>query len=94
MDARHRAAVSASSSPSARISRCSPCRVRTRAPRSARLLPAEHRAAALALEVFFGRELGDWFVARTGYTGEDGFEIMLPARASRLASGARSTPRA
>ena len=25
-----------------------------------------------------GREIGDWFVARTGYTGEDGFEIMLP----------------
>ncbi|HEY6124880.1 MAG TPA: glycine cleavage system aminomethyltransferase GcvT [Steroidobacteraceae bacterium] len=45
----------------------------------AALLPAEHRDAALALEVFFGRELGPWFVARTGYTGEDGFEIMLPA---------------
>ena len=51
----------------------------------AELLPAEHRAAALALDVFFGRELGDWFVARTGYTGEDGFEIMLPAaRAARI----------
>ena len=37
------------------------------------------RAAALALEPFFGREIGGWFVARTGYTGEDGFEIMLPA---------------
>jgi len=47
--------------------------------RVAELLPAEHRDAALALEVFFGRELGPWFVARTGYTGEDGFEIMLPA---------------
>jgi aminomethyltransferase len=45
----------------------------------AELLPAEHRDAALALEVFFGQELGPWFVARTGYTGEDGFEIMLPA---------------
>jgi aminomethyltransferase len=45
----------------------------------AELLPPEHRAAALALDGFFGRELGDWFVARTGYTGEDGFEIMLPA---------------
>ena len=45
----------------------------------AELLPAEHREAALALDVFFGRELGPWFVARTGYTGEDGFEIMLPA---------------
>ena len=26
------------------------------------------------------RRSGEWFVARTGYTGEDGFEIMLPAR--------------
>jgi aminomethyltransferase len=43
------------------------------------LLPDEHRADALALEPFFGKQLGDWFVARTGYTGEDGFEIMLPA---------------
>jgi len=45
----------------------------------AQLLPAEHRDAALALGVFQGRQLGAWFVARTGYTGEDGFEIMLPA---------------
>ena len=43
------------------------------------LLPEEHRDAVLALEVFFGREIRHWFVARTGYTGEDGFEIMLPA---------------
>ncbi len=43
------------------------------------LLPEEHRSTATALEPFFGRQLGDWFVARTGYTGEDGFEIMLPA---------------
>jgi aminomethyltransferase len=27
-------------------------------------------------------EVGDMFVARTGYTGEDGFEIMLPAKAA------------
>jgi aminomethyltransferase len=47
--------------------------------RVAEQLPPEHRAAALALEVFSGRQLNDWFVARTGYTGEDGFEIMLPA---------------
>ena len=50
----------------------------------AELLPAEHREAALALDVFVGQPFsmkagGDWFVARTGYTGEDGFEIMLPA---------------
>jgi len=30
------------------------------------------------LDLFFGAEVDDWFVARTGYTGEDGFEIMLP----------------
>jgi aminomethyltransferase len=50
----------------------------------ASLLPEPHRAPALALEPFFGKafamkEGGEWFVARTGYTGEDGFEIMLPA---------------
>jgi aminomethyltransferase len=26
-----------------------------------------------------GDEGDDWFIARTGYTGEDGFEVMLPA---------------
>ncbi len=33
---------------------------------------------ALGLGVFFGQQIGDLFVARTGYTGEDGFEIMVP----------------
>jgi len=32
----------------------------------------------MGLEPFFGVPAGDWFVARTGYTGEDGWEIMLP----------------
>ena len=32
------------------------------------------------LRPFFARELGDLFIARTGYTGEDGFEAMLPAQ--------------
>jgi aminomethyltransferase len=45
----------------------------------AQLLPNEQRAAALALDVFVGQQIEDWFVARTGYTGEDGFEIMLPS---------------
>jgi aminomethyltransferase len=31
------------------------------------------------LKPFFGAAFGSWFVARTGYTGEDGFEIMIPA---------------
>lgn len=37
-----------------------------------------HAAAALELKPFTGAELGKYFVARTGYTGEDGWEIMLP----------------
>jgi aminomethyltransferase len=32
----------------------------------------------MALVFAGGRAIGTWFVARTGYTGEDGFEIMLP----------------
>jgi len=36
-------------------------------------------AATSALRRFQGAFFRDWFVARTGYTGEDGFELMLPA---------------
>jgi aminomethyltransferase len=46
-------------------------------------LPGEIRDAAMALRPFFAAERGDWLVGRTGYTGEDGFEIMLPADESR-----------
>jgi aminomethyltransferase len=42
------------------------------------LAPAE-RIAARELAPFFGATFDAWFVARTGYTGEDGFEVMLPA---------------
>ena len=42
------------------------------------LLPAELREAAGELQPFNAVPGSDWFVARTGYTGEDGFEIMLP----------------
>ena len=46
-------------------------------------LTAQHRsrdaATALALKSFEAAALGDWFVARTGYTGEDGFEIAMPS---------------
>ncbi|MFJ3521619.1 glycine cleavage system aminomethyltransferase GcvT [Pseudomonas sp. NPDC090203] len=31
------------------------------------------------LKPFEGRQQGDWFIARTGYTGEDGLEIILPS---------------
>jgi aminomethyltransferase len=47
--------------------------------KAAQLLAPEAATAALALDSFVGRQLGAWFVARTGYTGEDGFEIMMPA---------------
>jgi len=40
---------------------------------------AEYRDAALALKPFFGLQAGDVFIARTGYTGEDGWEICMPA---------------
>ena len=43
------------------------------------LLPVAERAAALALDTFVGAEFGELFVARTGYTGEDGWELMMPA---------------
>ena len=46
---------------------------------AAPLLPADCRDAALALDPFFAAEGAEWFVGRTGYTGEDGFEIILPA---------------
>ncbi len=46
-------------------------------------IDAEHRDAALALRPFFGLQAGDVFVARTGYTGEDGFEICMPASDAR-----------
>ncbi|VEB44526.1 Aminomethyltransferase [Chromobacterium violaceum] len=35
--------------------------------------------AIRALKVFQGLPQGEWFYARTGYTGEDGLEIMVPA---------------
>jgi aminomethyltransferase len=42
------------------------------------LLDAADGQAARELEPFTSCQLGELFVARTGYTGEDGFEITLP----------------
>ena len=44
------------------------------------LLAPALRQDAAHLKPFFAAadSSGDWFVARTGYTGEDGFEVMLP----------------
>jgi len=41
-------------------------------------LPVDVVEAAAPLKRFFGADCGDWFVGRTGYTGEDGFEVMVP----------------
>ena len=43
-----------------------------------RALP-ETRAASESLPRFHAVRCGEIFVARTGYTGEDGFELMLPS---------------
>ncbi len=47
--------------------------------KAAGVLDPELAARALELDAFFGVDVGSWFVARTGYTGEDGWEIMLPS---------------
>jgi aminomethyltransferase len=47
--------------------------------KAANLLSSPQQIAALELQPFFAAPFGSWLVARTGYTGEDGFEIMLPS---------------
>lgn len=47
--------------------------------KAATVLDATLRDDALALKPFFALHAGDWFIGRTGYTGEDGWEIVLPA---------------
>ncbi len=47
--------------------------------KAATCLDEEYRSAAMALGAFFAGRFGDLFVARTGYTGEDGWEIIVPA---------------
>jgi aminomethyltransferase len=42
------------------------------------VLHPSDREAVAKLGKFSGREAGPLFVARTGYTGEDGYEVMLP----------------
>jgi aminomethyltransferase len=42
------------------------------------MLP-QTKAATEGLKPFFAAEVDQYFIASTGYTGEDGYEIMLPA---------------
>ena len=45
----------------------------------------EQMDAITTLRPFDGVDIGDWFVARTGYTGEDGLEFIVPkAQAQQL----------
>jgi aminomethyltransferase len=46
---------------------------------AAPLFDDQWREPALALKPFYALEAGELFIARTGYTGEDGWEIVLPA---------------
>jgi aminomethyltransferase len=43
------------------------------------LLPVDLQEAAANLKIFSAAANDGWFVGRTGYTGEDGFEVVLPA---------------
>jgi aminomethyltransferase len=52
-------------------------------PKVVPLLPEDLRTAG-ELRPFSAVWNGDWMVARTGYTGEDGFEIMLPAEQAEV----------
>lgn len=47
------------------------------------LIGAERAARIAELALFQGADCGDdWFIARTGYTGEDGLEILMPSEHS------------
>jgi len=62
--------------------RCDLAIIAVQGPRAREKTWAAHpplRAAAEALAPFHAVETGGMFIARTGYTGEDGFELMLPA---------------
>jgi aminomethyltransferase len=45
----------------------------------ATVLTAEQQAAVAGMKPFFGVQAGELFIATTGYTGEDGYEISVPA---------------
>ncbi len=53
--------------------------------RAAQILPHASREAAMAAKPFHAVEIDEWLVARTGYTGEDGWEITLPGDAAATA---------
>lgn len=48
----------------------------------ATLLSQDQLAAVAGMKPFFGVQTGNLFIATTGYTGEDGYEISLPNEAA------------
>jgi aminomethyltransferase len=48
-------------------------------------IDSQWREQAMALAPFHALEAGEIFVARTGYTGEDGWEILVPAAGAAAA---------
>ena len=48
----------------------------------ANLLTSEQTVAVEGMKPFFGVQVGDLFIATTGYTGEDGYEIIVPDSAA------------
>ncbi|MBB1303789.1 glycine cleavage system aminomethyltransferase GcvT [Pseudoalteromonas sp. SR44-8] len=46
--------------------------------KTATILTADQQAAVADMKPFFGVQTGDLFIATTGYTGEDGYEIVVP----------------
>lgn len=42
------------------------------------VIDAAQREPIAALKPFYAHRAGEWLVARTGYTGEDGYEVMVP----------------
>jgi len=48
----------------------------------ANLLTPDQIVAVQGLKPFFGVQVGDLFIATTGYTGEDGYEIIIPTNAT------------
>ncbi|AEY01246.1 glycine cleavage system aminomethyltransferase T [Oceanimonas sp. GK1] len=47
--------------------------------KAATVFSAEQNAAVAGMSPFFGVQAGELFIATTGYTGEDGYEIVVPA---------------
>ncbi|EOD55079.1 glycine cleavage system aminomethyltransferase GcvT [Aeromonas molluscorum] len=45
---------------------------------AAKVFSAEQNAAVAGMKPFFGVQAGDLFIATTGYTGEEGYEIVVP----------------